>query len=202
MQCLPEARSGIRGVIFDLDGTLVDSGLDFAAMRNELGFPAGIGLLEHIETLDDPAARQAAHQVILKHELAGAARATWMPGARELVHQLHAAGVPLAILTRNAQQVVEATLDIMALPFDPVLTREHCPPKPKPDGLLHIARCWGIAPSDLVYVGDFRFDIEAARNAKMRSCLYRNARNGDYAHEADWVIEHFEELRAILPGHD
>lgn len=188
----------VRGVIFDLDGTLVDSALDFSAIRAELDFPPGIGLLEHIDTLDDPRAQAAAHQVILKHEMAGAMRATWMPGARELVQRLHDGGLPVAILTRNAREVVAATLDIMALPFDPLLTREDCPPKPKPDGLLHIARQWHLSPGELIYVGDFRFDLEAARNAGMRSCLYRNQRNADYAHEADWVIDHFDELRQRL----
>ena len=38
--------------IFDMDGTLVDSALDFDAMRQELGFPKDAPILEHIETLD------------------------------------------------------------------------------------------------------------------------------------------------------
>ena len=41
----------IRGVIFDLDGTLVNSGLDFVQMRSEMGLAPGLPLLEAIERL-------------------------------------------------------------------------------------------------------------------------------------------------------
>ena len=48
----------IRGIVFDLDGTLVAEQHDYEAIRRELGFPAGMPLLEGVEQL--PADRQAA----------------------------------------------------------------------------------------------------------------------------------------------
>lgn len=51
---------GPRAVIFDLDGTLVDSRLDFSAMRAELQAPEGVGLLEYIDGLPTADARSAA----------------------------------------------------------------------------------------------------------------------------------------------
>ena len=48
-----------QALLFDLDGTLVDTRLDFAALRRELGFPEGVGLLEHLETLPAADARRA-----------------------------------------------------------------------------------------------------------------------------------------------
>ena len=69
-------------IVFDLDGTLVDSSLDFAAMRAGTGCPDGVGLLEYVETLATAAEREAAHAVIHRYEMEGAERATWIPGAR------------------------------------------------------------------------------------------------------------------------
>ncbi len=43
----------VRGVIFDLDGTLVDSGLDFDLMRREMGLPPGKPLLESFDLLPE-----------------------------------------------------------------------------------------------------------------------------------------------------
>ena len=43
----------VRGIIFDLDGTLVDSRLDFDAMRHEMGLPTGIPILEGLAAIPD-----------------------------------------------------------------------------------------------------------------------------------------------------
>lgn len=69
----------VAGIIFDMDGTLVDSGLDFAAMRREMGLPDGVPLLETLENLN--AAESARCRAILhRHEEAGAERASVLPG--------------------------------------------------------------------------------------------------------------------------
>ena len=43
----------IRGIIFDMDGTLVDSRLDYDAIRREMGLPAGMPILEGLEQVPD-----------------------------------------------------------------------------------------------------------------------------------------------------
>lgn len=188
----------IRAVAFDLDGTLIDSRLDFAAIRRELGFPEGRGLLEHIDTLDDPAAVARAHAVIERHEMTGAAAACWMPGARELLESLRSAGLPTAILTRNMRAAVEQARRSLGLAVDYIVTREDCRPKPDPDGLQRIARHFDVQPAELVYVGDFVFDLEAARRAGAVACLYRYGNNGRFAAQADWVVDHLDELRGAF----
>jgi len=184
----------VRAVAFDLDGTLVDSRLDFAAMRAELGFPDGIGLLEHLATLSDPEAVAQAWLVIARHEMQGAECATWMPGADALLGRLRARGIPTAVLTRNMRPAVDRVRERLGLDVDLVLSREDCAPKPAPDGLLHIAAGLAVRPAQLVYVGDFLFDLQAARAAGAVACLYRSGDNGRYAAFADWVIDHFDEF--------
>lgn len=184
-----------QAILFDLDGTLVDSRLDFEALRRELGFPAGVGVLEHLATLEDPAPAQA---VIDRHEIAGAAAATWIDGAQSILHTLRERSVPTAILTRNSRAAVARTDAVLGLPVDLVLTREDCAPKPDPEGLLLIARHLGIDPANALYVGDFIYDLQAARNAGMAAGLLLNGRNDHCRELADVVVSRLTDLSAWL----
>lgn len=197
-----EPISVFAAVIFDLDGTLADTGLDFQAIRRELGFPDGIGLLEHIDTLDTPELVAHAHAVIDRHEMEGAARATWIDGAEAALDQLNRAGCPTAILTRNSRKAVERTREVLGIDVDLILTREDCRPKPDPDGLWQIARALDVDPAQCVYVGDFIYDLECARNAGMTACLFRNHRNGAFEPHADLVLHSLADLCAYtgVPG--
>jgi len=162
----------LRAVIFDLDGTLVDSQLDFAAMRAELGAPAGVGLLEYIDGLPSAAARHSAMTVVHRHELAGAAAATWMPGAEAALHSLHRQGLRTAIVTRNSREAARLTMARLRMPRMPLMAREDAAPKPDPEALLALASRWALPPAHCAYVGDFRYDIEAAQRAGMVPVLY------------------------------
>jgi HAD superfamily hydrolase (TIGR01509 family) len=190
--------ASLYGVIFDLDGTLVDSRLDFVAMRRETGCPEGTGLLEYLAGLASPEARQRTAAIIDRHEMAGAAAATWMPGARQLLEALCEQEIPVGIVTRNSRSATELTLRTLEAPTMDLVTREDARPKPDPDGLLQLAARWNIVPAELAYIGDFRFDLEAAAAAGMRSALYLQPDNRDYAHLADWSFTHFDELGAWL----
>lgn len=166
---------GPRAVIFDLDGTLVDSRLDFSAMRAELEAPAGVGLLEYIEGLATARARRAAMAVVHRHEMAGAAAAEWMPGAEEALHALYGAGLRTAIVTRNSREAARLTMDRLGMPAIPLMAREDAAPKPDPEALLSLAAAWALEPGHCAYVGDFHFDIEAAERAGMAPVLYAPA---------------------------
>ena len=188
----------LNGIIFDLDGTLVDSQLDFAGMRQETGCPPQRGLLEHIDTLGDKTARQHAEAVIHRHEMAGARTATWMPGAYNLLTKLSASAMPVGIVTRNSRSAARLALDALRAPSLDLITREDAAPKPDPEGLLQLANRWSLDAKVLAYVGDFRFDLEAARSANMTSILFLQHDNRDYADTADIVFSHFDELAGLL----
>ncbi|MGD9720881.1 MAG: HAD family hydrolase [Pirellulales bacterium] len=161
----------IRGVIFDLDGTLVDSRLDFELMRREMELEGSPPLLEALAQL--PPAR-AAHcwRILLDHEQRGAAQATLYPGVSAFLEMLHARGLRRGVVTRNGRETTLAMLSRLGLAFDPVVCREDAPTKPDPAALWKICTAWGVAPSDCVMIGDFRFDIEAARRAGTHAVLF------------------------------
>jgi HAD superfamily hydrolase (TIGR01509 family) len=161
----------IRGLIFDLDGTLVDSGLDFDLMRREMGLPDRQPILEALEHLDEPR-RRACWAILDRHEREGAERATLMPGVAELIQSLTARGIRRAVFTRNGRQPTLRTLERLGLSFDPVVAREDAPAKPDPTGIWKICAAWGMRPEEVAMVGDYRFDIEAGRRAGARTVCY------------------------------
>jgi HAD superfamily hydrolase (TIGR01509 family) len=184
----PARRSGrrLKAIIFDLDGTLVDSRLDFAAMRQELNAPADIGLLEHVANLPTRSEQAEAAAIIHRHEMEGARAATWMPGAEAVLNALHRSHALTAIVTRNSREAAELTMRRLAMPDIPIKAREDAAPKPDPEALLALAATWRIEPGACAYVGDFRYDIEAAERAGMLPVLYA-AREQDRTGEAATV---------------
>ena len=189
------------GVIFDMDGTLIEPLINFAAIRTELGIDPGCGILESIDAMPDPA-RQKAHQYLRTRELSAAREAKLMPGADVLSQAIRRAGLKTALLTRNSQEAVQIVLQRFGqLEFDLSWSREDGAIKPEPDGVLRACRTLGIDPARTACVGDFHYDITAANAAGAVSILLLRtpgAKRPDYADQADYVIEHLQELQKIL----
>ncbi len=184
-----------RGIIFDLDGTLVDSQLDFDLMRSEMGITAGQTILEALEQMS-PAEAQRMWRIVAEHELRGVARATVLPGVREFLHELAERGIRRGVLTRNSRASALATLSRLELQVETVVAREDGPVKPDPAGVLAICGAWQLDPRQCIMVGDYRFDIEAGRQAGARTILFTGAsdRHGMLPGEsADLVLASFSE---------
>ncbi|MCQ4278597.1 HAD family hydrolase [Pseudomonas stutzeri] len=157
-----------RHWVFDMDGTLTLAVHDFPAIKRALDIPQEDDILHHLAALpaDEAASKRA---WLLDHERELAHAATPAPGARELLHMLRERGCRLGVLTRNAHELALVTLQAVGMgdcfASDDILGRDEAPPKPDPGGLLHLADKWSIEPSELVMVGDFRFDLECAKAA-------------------------------------
>ncbi len=188
----------IRALVFDLDGTLVDSRLDFPAMRAETGCPEGVGLLEFCAGESDPARRQRIEDIIHRHEVAGAEGASWMPGAKRLLEQLRLRQWPLAVFTRNSRESALRTIEKLQIPIEQLIAREDAPPKPDPGGLRVLIERWGLPANSVLMIGDFRYDIEAGANAGTRTCLYDPTGDSPWAGHADLDISHFDQLAGAL----
>ena len=230
----------IRGVAFDLDGTLVDSapGLTAAVdnalyalelpMAGEERVVTWIGngadvLIQRALTwarqeraalrasqgkpsVDHDDIPQAEQQTILRKlfdryygEVAEEGSFLF-PAVADTLGALHAKGLPLALVTNKPTPFVApilASLDI-AKYFTVVIGGDDVKnKKPHPEPLLMVAEKLGLAPTELLFVGDSRNDIQAAKAAGCRSIGLTYGYNyGEpiSQSEPDYIFDQFNEL--------
>jgi pyrophosphatase PpaX len=168
-------------VLFDLDGTLIDSGaiilasfrhatqtvLDREATDEELLAVVGRGLREEARALggdraDDLICAYREHNEPLHRELQS------FNGVLELLPELRSEGRRLGVVTSKRRATVDLAFAVLPLEplFDTVVTAEETEHlKPYPDPLELALERLGASASEAAYVGDSPFDIAAARAA-------------------------------------
>lgn len=214
-----------RAVVFDLDGTLIDSAGDIADVLNEclaeddiapFDEPAvatmiGGGARVLVErALDRLGRRQEAEllerlfqKFATRYEALGAGRSRPFPGAVDALAMLHAQGAGLAICTNKPEHITARVLADLGLSrwFGAVIGESpRLPRKPAPDMLLAALEGLGARPEDAVMVGDSAADIGTAKAANVRSIAVTFGYTTIPPRElgADAVIERFDELEAAL----
>jgi len=188
---MPEA------VIFDLDGTLISSNLDFRAICEQVGCVPGQDLLRYMETLS-LVERSRVAQIIYEHEMEDANSCEVLPGVKAMLKALEQKNIRMAIVTRNSASATHIKLARSGINLEYVITRDDAPPKPAPDALINLAKLWDIEQKNCVYVGDYVYDIEAAHRANMHSALYSAAGLPDFAEQAHFVFRHYDKFEAVL----
>jgi sugar-phosphatase len=170
-----------RGVLLDLDGTLVDSipavvrswlrwceeyGIDPERLRGAHGVPADT-LIERLLPEDQ---RRAAHDRIVELEVADVDGIEVLPGATDLLTRLARAGVPTAIVTSCSAPLARARLRATGLPHPEVVVTASDVErgKPWPDPWLLGARRIGVEPGACLVVEDSVAGLRAARAAGCR----------------------------------
>lgn len=177
-------------VLFDLDGTLVDSepnyyeagrrllaryGVRDFSWENHTRF-IGIGTRETLTVLREEYGIEApVHELLagknaLYLELAGASTRAF-PEMRALVERLHEDGVPMAVASGSSRAAIAASLSVTGLdaclPLY-VSAEEVAHGKPEPDVFLEAARRLGVAPDSCVVLEDAVPGVRAAHAAGMR----------------------------------
>ena len=195
----------VKGVLFDFDGTLTMPGaLDFPAIKNAMGCPLDQLILEFVEA--QPPDQQPRLMKILEEWEDRAARAA-LPnrGAEKCVCALRKKQVPVGVLTRNSLKSVKKALKKFKMvsidDFDAIMTREMSLPKPHPEGVIKAAAKMGVSPEEVLVVGDFSFDIIAAKRAGAMAVLLTNGGESVMAPEdpqPDYTISCLEDLPDLL----
>jgi len=220
----------VRLVLFDLDGTLVDSApqlhrsvvaalaacgkppVSLAQVSAWVGNGADMLLRrawqgQH-EVDPAPPAELPALRAAFDADYAEAATqgVCLYPGVAETLSTLWQAGMRLALVTNKPSRFVPDILAQVGLStlFDPVVGGDCLPVrKPDPAPLLHICQQTGIPPAHCLMVGDSRSDVLAARNAGMPVVgLTYGYNHGEpiCASEPDWILDDFAKLTPLLLG--
>lgn len=188
-QDVPHSGQRIEGVLFDLDGTLVDSAPDLlaalAALCDQQGRPLP-SLARLRQTVSQGAAgmiqmalNQQATPAMVEAFLSYYRSHCWshsiiFPGVMELVKGLHAAAVPMAVVTNKMTALAEPVLAQSGLLpyFSSIVagdTARH--PKPAADPVLFACEALGLEPAQTVLVGDDQRDVGAARASGSASAI-------------------------------
>jgi phosphoglycolate phosphatase len=212
-----------RFVVFDLDGTLVDSLPDIAAALNGVlqemgaaplplkvvrgmvgdGSPVLLGRALAASGIAADRLADGLARFIALYEAAPVARTIVYPRVREILAALAADGRRMGVCTNKLQSATLAVLRGLRLEgyFAAVLGGDAAPArKPDPRHLLAVLAALGGRPEEAVMVGDHENDVAAARGAGARSILVRYG----YAHApfadipADRQIDAFSEIPAAL----
>jgi HAD superfamily hydrolase (TIGR01509 family) len=157
----------IRGVIFDLDGTVVENDYDWARIREELGTGAA-SILGYLASLEEPE-RSAKWSVLERHEAEQTEASVLRRGVAELLGLLRSRGAVAALVTNNSRKNTEFLLGKFGLAFDCVITRESGLWKPSGAPFLEALRKLDLEPGSCVVIGDTHFDVLAALDAGIGS---------------------------------
>lgn len=181
-----------QAVLFDLDGTLVETSIDFSRLRAatlqliaEYGVDTlplqemdALGAVEQaVEVLrgqgDESAGedlRKRAFARLQAMEMAYCATPRPVPGVYDLLHALQKQHTRIGIITRNDRQVSLHTLQQLQIPYDLLVSRDDVQRvKPHPEHVMVALERWQIAPARCVVVGDYWMDVEAGKAAGCRT---------------------------------
>lgn len=214
--------AGLRGLLFDLDGTLADTAPDLGGALNQLLERYGRAALpiERLRPLASTGARGLLAEGFgigpadpfyeeLREEYyqTYAARlcqdTRLFDGVSELITVLDAREIPWGIVTNKFQRFAQPLVAQL-----PALANSRClvcgdtfeRAKPYPDPLLGAAALLALAPAELAYVGDDLRDMEAAKAAGMAGVVARYGYLGHDSPPESWpATSHIASPRELLP---
>jgi len=189
---------GIRAALFDLDGTLVETNIDFGLMKREMlalgekhGIPAcemqGLDILSIVDFIvarlmessrvdEAEQAKQEAFEKLEQIELAHCRDARPVSGAVALLDALREARIKIAIITRSCTSAVRLSTAGSGISWDVLLTRDDVSSaKPHPEHLLRALDMLGVRPEEAIMVGDHWMDVQGGKSAGTRTVGFLSA---------------------------
>jgi phosphoglycolate phosphatase len=185
------AQPPIRAVLFDLDGTLIDSAPDLAGTANDMRAARGLPPMPYttLRRMVGSGARGMmglAFEVVPGHEQFETLRDEFFERYQRrllqqtrlfdhvppLLEELKARALPWGIVTNKSSRFGKPVIEGLELHLHSAVnvygdTTPHAKPHPAP--LLEAARVLGVSPAHCLYVGDDLRDIQAGRAAGMRT---------------------------------
>lgn len=214
----------IRAVMFDLDGTLLDTAPDFVVVLNQLleenqrpalpadlirasvsnGARALVSLGFGIDD-QDPEFERLRVRLLELYALHIAVHTQLFPGISELLHKLQEHNIAWGIATNKPSTYTHQLLK--ALQIQPAPVSIICPEdvkerKPHPESMFLAGQHIGCRPDEIVYVGDHKRDIDCGRGAGSITIAaaygYIEADDDIATWQADYCVHHADEIWPIL----
>jgi phosphoglycolate phosphatase len=190
----------LRAVIFDLDGTLINSAIYFKEMRSRIiEYLQSVGVKQGLlndrmlnfeitsiaveqlrqkgfsEEQTEQVLEEVSH-IMNQFELDSLKDATLVEGAPETLKALKVEGLKLGLMTRGCREYAEKVLARFELRefFDAVLARDEVEnPKPNPKHAFRLLRLLGVSADETLSVGDHWLDAECAEKAGLKFVLVK-----------------------------
>ena len=222
----PSGEHRTRTLLFDLDGTLIDSAPDLAGACNDMRVERGLAALPYpsLRAMVGSGARGMVgvgfglkpgdagydalrEEFLRRYETRMTQSTVVFPDVLPLLAALGKRGVQWGIVTNKAERFAQPLVAWLGLREQAAAlvcgdTTPHSKPHPAP--LLEAARRIGVDPSDCLYVGDDCRDVEAGRAAGMGTIVagwgYLGAGEPVSVWGADRVVERPDELLALIDG--
>ncbi|GAA6134330.1 HAD-IA family hydrolase [Oceaniserpentilla sp. 4NH20-0058] len=213
-----------NGVLFDLDGTLIDTADDFVMCLNDLRNEAGLAALPDNEIRKvvsdgaramiklcfnlaetDPGFNELRHKFLDLYLNNIARKSRLFSGLENTLTWCESQQIPWGIVTNKGRVYSEALLK--ALKLDTKIATLVCPDdvtntKPHPEPILRACAEINLSPEQCVYVGDHARDIESGKRANMATIAaaygYVHSEQEAKSWQADWYTNTPEELNTLL----
>ncbi len=187
---------GLKAVIFDLDGTVVENSYDWPKIRQELETD-DTSLLGYLDSLAEPE-RSRKWDILERHEFEQTAGSMLRQGVSELLSFLREEGLKSALVTNNSRANTDFLLGKFRLTFDLIITREAGLWKPSGAPFRKVMQAFGVAADECCVIGDTRFDILAAMDAGITAILLLSADSDAFEDYPVEVFDSVEDLQARL----
>lgn len=183
-----------EGFIFDWDGVLAETRLDFSPIREKYFGGKEVAILEEMKSMDDEE-REMLKGDIKRLEMDGASSATAVPGGYELVSLLEERGIPWSVVSRNCPESIYLAARTIGFNLpENTFHRESGHVKPSPEALWMAADAMRVSYGSCTMIGDFIYDLLGARRAGMRAILVERGQE-KWSH---WADGHFLRLIDLL----
>ncbi len=192
----PWSKQPVKALLFDLDGTLVDSAPDIAVALNTLLVEDGLGVLSvsAVRSLIGEGVRrlveksyalqnislktdvldQKTHVFESRYAAAIAVHTKPYPGVVQGLRKFKQMGLKAAVVSNKVQYLSDqllSTLNLVGLLDYVCGARDGMPKKPAPDMLLHTLRQLEVERSEALFIGDSIADVAAAKACELPCCL-------------------------------
>ena len=216
--------NGISALLFDLDGTLVDTAPDFVAVLNQQRNDFGLDSLPEKDIRNvvsdgaraliklafggnenEPEFQRKRQDLLDRYKVTVGDNAQLFDGMSVVLSRFEEIGIPWGIITNKPRLYTDILLDKLGLSSKSALTL--CPddvskPKPDPEIMNLASKLLSIDLEKAVYVGDHIRDIQAGKSARMitvaASYGYVNDKNSISGWGADYEIDHPSEIISLF----